>query len=203
MLGWETVIWNLFLIGVAMSALFYAKSILKTKPLSNLSRTEKLLFFLWMLVFLAFFPNIAYLFTDSRHVLDYCGVLDEYRRCWEAPWAVLAYFTYSTIAIPFFVIAIDVTARMCAHSIHYSLRHIVPPVMIFLSALGICIGLFDRLNSWDLLFPLVPLRTAASYLMEPNKLFTLLVFTACLGGIFYFFRFFFSRADVFFPKEES
>lgn len=200
MLGWSTVLWNLFLIGLALTALLYAKNMLQGKKFSEISKKQKGLFLFFFLFFLAFFPNIAYLFTDSRHILDYCGTDDYYRRCWEAPWAVLAYFSYSVIAIPFFVFSIDQTAKIVEKSFWKKGKEIVPPIMIFLSAIGICIGLFDRLNSWDLLNPLIPIQTILSYFTNPEKLFTFTIFTIFLAGIFYFFRFFFYNAEKFFKK---
>lgn len=201
MLGWPTVFWNLFLIGVALGALLYAKTALSGETFTKISVARKIIFVFWLLVFLAFFPNIAYLFTDARHILDFCSGDDRWKRCPEAPWAIFAYFSYGVIAIPFYVFSIDQTTKMFAIAFHKIAKKIVPPVMIFLSAIGVCIGLFNRLNSWDLLNPIIPIQAALSYFTDPGRLLTLTICTVCLAGIFYFFRFFFYNAHRFFEEK--
>ena len=140
-----TIVWaifNLFLVGLAFGVLLLLERQIK-QPKGYLNC---LLISVYCLLFILLLPNIAYLFTDHRHIADIC-TFDELQRCINSPWRNLGYFVYSALGIPFFLISIRRASRLFLPKY----KHLGVVILIFLSALGVRIGLFERFNSWDIL----------------------------------------------------
>ncbi|MBI5414873.1 DUF1361 domain-containing protein [Candidatus Peregrinibacteria bacterium] len=163
-----------------------------SKKWSSLLFHEKCQFLMLSGIFFFFFPNIPYVFTEIRHVLELCGNQDLYNRCFEAPWLIPILFLYSVIPIPLFVFTLKKfsTTLGKVFSSHL-LAKIFPMFMLLMSALGVCFGLFERLNSWYIVTsPLLVANVGFSYLIVPEKLFLWGIFTMCFLAIYYFFEYF-------------
>jgi len=135
-------VFNLFLVGLAFAVLLIIERQLKQPK----STQNYLLIAVLCLIFILLLPNITYLFTDHRHIADIC-IFDELQRCTNSPWRNLGYFVYSALGIPFFLISI----RRASGLFFPKFQHLWVIALIFLSALGVRIGLFERFNSWDIL----------------------------------------------------
>jgi uncharacterized membrane protein len=157
--GW--IAWNLFLafIPLVLSLILFRKSSIskalgitssKKSPIqSNLSNQPRSLFW-WILlvVYGAFLPNAPYVLTDVIHLI-------------QATWATSSVWVITLFYIPLHVGAIAVAFEAYVVSlINQSayLRRIGKKQYIFglellthsLCAIGIYLGRFVRLNSWDL-----------------------------------------------------
>ena len=182
-------VWNLILAGIASGFLWILLRFFY-KGWGDFSRMEKGAFMGLSLLFILMYPNIPYIFTDVRHVLDYCGTDDSYRRCWEAAWSIPLYFTYACLGIPFFVWNTAGFARLMGKVFNPLLEALVPPLLVPLACLGILIGLFDRLNSWDLfLRPVYVVEQTLQYVRTAEHLLLLGVFSGCYLALFYLFAF--------------
>lgn len=180
-------IWNLILAGIASGFLWVLLRFFY-KGWGEFSWLEKAGFISLSLLFILMYPNIPYIFTDVRHVLDYCGTDDHYRRCWEAPWSIPLYFAYACLGIPFFIWNTAGFARLMSKVFHPLAQKLVPPFLIPLACLGILIGLFDRLNSWDIFVrPIYVIEETVKYLLSAEHLFTLAAFSVCYLALFYLF----------------
>lgn len=182
-------LWNLFLLALPVMLCFVFLHKWNDKKWQHLSFLQKCTLVLLIILFLLLFPNIPYLFTDARHIMDYCSGDDLFKRCPEAPWALMVYFTYTTLAIPFFVFSIKTFSRFLANIFAVQkLEMLTPLFLIPLAALGVCLGLFERWNSWNALNnPLLVIESALSYFLVYEKFQTLFVFSCCLSIIFFVF----------------
>lgn len=149
MLGIPAAIFNLILVFIAFGLCQLLWRHFQA-PWKAFSLIKKLKFVVITILFILFLPNIAYLFTDARHIADYCD-FDFLHRCVNHPWMNLGYFVYGALGIPFFLICIRRFSQLLAIVFDARLRHLVPIVMLFLSALGVRIGLIERFNSWNII----------------------------------------------------
>ncbi len=148
MLGIYAAIFNLCLVFIAFGAYLLLKKM--SLPWEDLSFLQKGVFVCCSIVFILFLPNIAYLFTDSRHIADYCD-FDFLHRCTNYPWMNLGYFVYGALGMPFFLITIRGFSEILSIIFNKYLKYIAPFVLIYLSALGVRIGLLERFNSWEVI----------------------------------------------------
>ncbi len=149
MLGIFGVIWNLLLVLIAFGLLQVLWKHFR-QPWSQFSWQKQLGFVFIFIAFVLFLPNIAYLFTDARHIADYCE-FDFLHRCTNHPWMNLGYFVYGALGIPFFLICTRRASQLLSIVFDARLRHVMPIVLLFLTALGVRIGLIERYNSWNII----------------------------------------------------
>ncbi len=191
MLGIDGALWNVFLMILPVVGVVLLEHKIGKNSWKKLSFGKQIVFLLGILLIILFLPNIAYVFTDARHVLDHCSGADRYKRCAEAPWSIPLFFVYATLAIPFFVIVIQKISELFARVFHKNWLFITPPILVLLSSLGVMLGLFERLNSWDMfIHPFGVLEITWRYFVVASELFILLPFFLCFLVLFYFFRFF-------------
>jgi uncharacterized membrane protein len=157
--GW--IVWNLFLafIPLALSIILFRKSTLlervsialskgsSVKP-SQSTHAQSLTWWIFLTIYAAFLPNAPYVLTDVIHLI-------------EATWATPSVWVITLFYIPLHVGAIALAFEAYVVSlINQSayLRRIGLKQYIFsfellthcLCAIGIYLGRFVRLNSWDL-----------------------------------------------------
>ena len=160
-------IWNSFLVILAWwLAIFLRKNYFK--KWSELKSREKIhfliLFFLWS----AFFPNIPYLFTEGRHLIDVCELENsrDILVCMKnSGWSTL-FYAYSSLAIIPFVDSLERISQLLGkifagfpplapspsrrgRGVRF-VSKLFPIIFIPISALGVQIGLVGRFNSWDI-----------------------------------------------------
>lgn len=181
------IFWNIFLAVVPCLIVYYLALSAKGKKWSSLKSGEKVSFMLIVLFWLFMFPNTAYLFFIVRHLANYCMHYDKYRVCQEGnTWIVMFFFTYSAIGIPTFYYALNKMSGVLKKLFNQITATLLPIIIIPFTAIGVMFGLFERLNSWDILLnPLSVLNTALGYFADPNLLFNFLIFTICMYLIYY------------------
>jgi uncharacterized membrane protein len=185
--------WNIFLAAIPFCLILFLEQRFGGSLWIKMKLYEKSLFLFLFFVFILFFPNIPYIFTDSRHILDVCSGNSPHKTCLEAPWAILTFFVYGIIALPFFVLSVQKTSRLLGKIFFLPLQAITPFVFLPLSALGVCLGLFERLNSWNIVnHPLSVIEAGVSYFLELEKFSIWFIFSFLLLGVYFFFRFFIS-----------
>ncbi len=193
MLTIPAAIWNLILVFLALGNMIVLEYFFSNTSWKHLPIMKRAGFIFGLALFIILFPNIPYMFSDSRHILDMCSGNTPYKTCPEAPWLILLFFSYGTIAIPFFVITIKKCSALLGNIFSPIFNTITPYILIPMSALGVCLGLFERFNSWEIVYkPLHIIEMAFSYFLEKEKLLTLILFTLCLLGIYHFFGYFIS-----------
>jgi uncharacterized membrane protein len=135
--GW--IVWNLFLAFIPL--------VLSVWLFRNPSRSRSILWWMGFLVFIAFLPNAPYLLTDIIHLIQ--AIRDDYS-VWLITLVILPPHLFAIVAgFEAYVISLI--------NLGYYLRQqgaskfIVPAELMThaLCAIGIYLGRFPRLNSWD------------------------------------------------------
>ncbi|MFB8787480.1 MAG: DUF1361 domain-containing protein [Potamolinea sp.] len=135
--GW--IIWNLFLafIPLALSIWLFRSS----------SRSRSILWWVGFLVFIAFLPNAPYLLTDIIHLIQ--AIRDDYS-VWVITLAILPPHLIAILA------GFEAYVISLINLGYYLQREGVGRLVIWaelmthaLCAIGIYLGRFPRLNSWD------------------------------------------------------
>lgn len=135
--GW--IIWNLFLafIPLALSVWLFRSS----------SRSRSILWWVGFLVFIAFLPNAPYLLTDIIHLIE--AIRDDYS-VWVITLAILPPHLIAILA------GFEAYVISLINLGYYLQREGIGRLVIWaelmthtLCAIGIYLGRFPRLNSWD------------------------------------------------------
>ena len=186
-----SVFWNLFLALIPCLVVYFAAIPIGRKKWGALKNIDRLSFIILFLFWLLFFPNTAYLFTLPRHLVNLCADYGRTRICFEEMWIVLFFFTYAAIGIPTFYYALNQMSRVLRVLFSKTIAIILPIVLIPLTALGVLLGLFERFNTWQILYqPWEILKAGTFYFTFPVLLINFLVFTIILYLIYYGLDFF-------------
>lgn len=171
---------------------YYLALSIKKKKWRQFVLKEKTAFVILFLFWLFMFPNTAYLFFTVRHLVNYCFDFDSNRVCMEgATWMVIFFFTYALIGLPTFYYALKKMKDVFSVVFNKISGKILPVLIIPLTSIAIMFGLFERLNSWDILKkPWFLFETAFSYFINQIDFFNFLIFTFCLYLIYYGFDIF-------------
>ncbi|MCX6792753.1 MAG: DUF1361 domain-containing protein [Candidatus Falkowbacteria bacterium] len=172
------IFWNIFLAILAILAAQWAAKLL----LSNKKWYIKLgSFFVW----LAIFPNAAYLMTDARHVIGYCPWYSYGKVCANNAWMTLFFFAFGAIGWPAFVLSLRPMKKAVTKYFSKLYGFIFMVLMCFLAALGLLLGLVNRFNSWNIINDLPKiLKTALTYFYEPVLMFNLFMSFVLLLGLY-------------------
>ena len=133
--------WDLFL---ALIPLLVAVMIFK-----HHRRFRPLVWWPLFLIFMAFLPNAPYVLTDVIHFVDKVRVTPPLP-VWAMSLLLLEYFLYFTIGMQSFTLSMMLWGHLLKR--HHAGWAVIPVeiIVLGLSALGVFLGRFDRLNSWDL-----------------------------------------------------
>jgi uncharacterized membrane protein len=171
--GW--IIWNLFLAFIPLALSFWL--------FYRHSKKRSLLWWISLIVFIAFLPNAPYLLTDIIHLID-------------AIRAGYSIWITTLIFIPLHLFAIGIGWEAYVISLlnqNYYLekqgvKKIIPIAEILvhaLCAIGIYLGRFLRFNSWDLVTqPNILLTSTINNLTETKPLLVIVI-TFIILTIFY------------------
>lgn len=182
-----SIFWNVFL-AVVPCLTVYAMSLSAGKrKWARFSSADRFAFVTLFLFWLFTLPNTAYLFSISRHLVNYCMDYDKFRVCREgSTWIVLFFFLYSLVGIPTFYYALKKMAVLTGKVFDKRFLKWLPAVFIPPVALAVMYGLFERFNSWDVLLrPFSLLYVAGSYFTDAVMLLNFLVITSVLYLIYY------------------
>ena len=173
--------WDLFLalIPLALALVIFRKH-LRMSPV-----------FWWPLlgVFVIFLPNAPYVLTDVIHFVSKVRVSPPLP-IWAMSLLLLEFFVYFWIGMQSFVISLMLWGRMLKR--HRSGWLVVPIELIILtlSAFGMYLGRYDRLNSWDLVTdPEKLMDQAMRDTLHQQPLAMTLVFLAVVTAVYYLLKF--------------
>jgi len=185
--------WNIFLALIPCLIAYYSAKAVGKKKWKDLGRGQ-LVFMVIFLIWLFMLPNTAYLFMIPRHLVDYCDDYDKYRACLEGSWKVMFFFTYAAIGLPTFYYGLRRMERLFKSMCGKIYAAFLPIIVIPLTSIAVMFGLYERYNSWDVIFrPCDLMRTFGSYFTETYLLTDFLVFTACFYLIYYVTRYLLNR----------
>ena len=140
------------------------------------------------LFWLFFVPNTAYLFSANRHLINYCANPGMSNVCEYNFWIVPLFFIYSLIGIPTFIYSLRKMSLILGKLFHPIFKKILPIIMAPVIVIGILLGLFERFNSWDVLYdPLSIIKIAIEYFTKPNMVLHFIIYTLVLYFIYYLF----------------
>jgi len=177
---------NVFLALLPCWIVFRLKKATKGHRWPTFKKGEKASFILIFLFWLAFFPNTAYLFTMPRHLVDYCTDYDLNRVCVEEAWMTTFFFGYAMVGVWTFVYALKAMSDLLGRVLGTIWRRRLPYALIPLTSLGVMLGLFARLNSWDVAFhPFKLLTDTAKTLANPYVMLDFGLFTALSFLVYY------------------
>lgn len=176
--------WNL-LLAILPCILVYELSIwVRGRTWRQSAPSARFTFLAAFLFWLFFFPNTAYLFTLVRHLVDHCTDYNVHRVCFHEAWQVPVLFLYALMGLPTFVYSLRMMQRIFAQ--WFGSGWFLPVVIIPLTSLGILLGLFERLNTWDVVTrPFILIEKTWSYLTDPWSLLNFFVYVFVLGAIYY------------------
>ena len=138
--------WNLFLLLVPF---FLAKLISRVWWKLQINKGGRYiisasLFLLWLI----FIPNSAYVIMDMRHIAGFCTD-SYYFNCIDKIWIIFFFFMYATVGFYGFVLVMKYSVHKFGEIIKNDYFRFFPYVIMPLVALGVLLGLVNRLNSWD------------------------------------------------------
>jgi len=181
------MIWNLFLIVVPIVLYFLIK---KRWYYSRGGLWNKILVLVLFVAWLTFLPNTAYVMTDVRHLVNYCPNT-EFNVCPTNSWMPIFFFTYSLIGWISFVWLLNSVVALVGSRLNRVIASVFLLLAIPMSALGVLLGLLDRLNSWDLITrPMTVYKTTILYFTDWQLLKILIIYSVLffvlygLGGLF-------------------
>lgn len=161
----DRIIWNLFLAFIPLILSFY---------LFRLSATRNLVWWTFLLVFVAFLPNAPYILTDSIHIIElsqnsYPG------------WAIVLilipqYVVFITTGFEAYVISLTKLDNYLVDLVTKRYLILTKIIAHGLCVVGIYLGRFERFNSWDLVTePRKVIFTAWSDLCNFDSLFSIAI----------------------------
>jgi uncharacterized membrane protein len=138
-LSTKRIIWNSFLAFIPFILSLW---------LFRIAVYRSLFWWLILLVFLLFLPNAPYILTDSIHLIAY--LQQDYAKSLVFLVLIPQYSLFIFIGFQLYVLSLLNLESYCRH--RHLISAILPLEMIlhFLSAIGIYLGRFLRLNSWHL-----------------------------------------------------
>jgi uncharacterized membrane protein len=174
------IFWNLFL---GLIPFFLASQMFRLSRRRNLWSILGLagLFVLW----LAFMPNAPYIITDMRHINGFCpNTISDI--CVSNAWLIFFYFIYALFGWVLYYYALEQMIVFVDKYLNKVLAKLLPLILSPIIAVGLLLGLIDRLNSWDLVArPFLVIQRASNYISDPQQFRNYLVTTSSLILLFY------------------
>jgi uncharacterized membrane protein len=143
-----TMVWNIFLALLPFGVYFLLKKYWRATGLVKFWQkiSAVFLFIFWLF----FSPNIAYITTDIRHLLNFCPVDSPFQVCPANAWMIIFFFTYSVIGWVLFYYNLKFMSGLIKEIFRKFWSDIFVIAMIPLTAVGVLLGLINRVNSWDI-----------------------------------------------------
>lgn len=172
------IIWNILLAVIAVLFSRYAAKILESKKAWYIKSVVSV-------VWLALLPNTAYLISDARHIVNSCQLYSYGHICDDISWHVFFFFAYAAIGWPAYVLALRPMKNALYKRFGSRLGAIATIVIIYLSALGVMVGLVDRFNVWDIIIhPFALLAAAAAYFTNGTMFLNVFMIAIILGLLY-------------------
>ncbi len=181
--------WNIFLALIPCYLSYKGQKFVQKTPWKTLKKKTKLILVIGFLLWFFFFPNAPYLFTDIRHLVDYCPTPGPLNTCPEKAYLVPLFFTYALVGIPTFYYGLNKMSEILKTLFGQRIGKWFPILMIPTTAIGLMLGLIERFNSWEVVSdPFLILKTALSYVHQPIMLLNLASYTIMMYLIYYFIK---------------
>lgn len=182
---WLRMVWNYFLAVIPVYMALFAKYFSEDG--------KRITEFVFMILWLLFFPNSIYMITDYKYLSEYNFEL------WDVftevsvnllPWILLANLIISvTLGILVGLVSLDIIHSLLKKQYSKKICWGIITGMSLLSSFGVYIGRYARLNSWDIINP-VKILIKSYEVMTPFAPIYILIFTALTlllyGGYKYF-----------------
>ncbi len=171
--------WNLFLAFLPLGFILLARKIYRIYGFNDMISKSVVYFF--MLLWLLFFPNSPYIITDLIHL----NHLPEDLLWFDA----LGIYLTATTGLVVGLYSVDIFRVLTKNLFGKVISVFLTLFSLILSAFGVYLGRYIRLNSWDLFTnPLALLRIVSGQLFEPLAIKMTIVFGLVLIGVYFSFN---------------
>ncbi len=155
-LGYTNLVWNLFLAWIPFVLAYIAYMLSWQKPLTYI--IIPVFAFLWLI----FFPNAPYILTDLQHLGQYSGHVPVWYDV-----ILLVWFSWTGMLLG--IVSLNLMQEIVKREIGRFAGWMFVLVVACLTSVGIYIGRFVRLNSWDILKnPLQIASSVTDWLEDPS-----------------------------------
>lgn len=171
--------WNLFLAFLPLGFILLARKIHRIFGFADFAAKFSIYFF--MLLWLLFFPNSPYIITDLIHL----GHLPKELLWFDS----LGIYLTATTGLVVGLYSVDIF-RVLSKKLFGKITSIILTLgSLFLSAIGVYLGRYIKLNSWDLFTnPFELLKVVSGQLFEPLAIKMTVVFGLMLVGVYFSFN---------------
>ncbi len=186
------VAWNLFLFLIPFFLFLLLKKLYLKSGFKKIYEkvTGLLLFFIWLL----FVPNVPYVITDVRHLLNYCPIDSYLNVCTQNAWMIMFFFVYSIFGWIFFVLFLNQMKNLILKIFSKKISQLFIIIVIPSISLGVLLGLLNRFNSWYFFQnPLLIFRSMLMYITDINYFINFVGFTIGLYILYFIGNFLFRR----------
>ncbi len=161
----QRIFWNLFLAFIPLCLSYY---------LFRLAVKRSLVWWILLLIFVAFLPNAPYILTDSIHILELS------QKSYPA-WSIILilipqYILFISLGFEAYVLSL---INLDNYLVNFKARKyliVINAIAHGLCALGIYLGRFERFNSWDLVTkPGEVILTTGRDLLNIKNIFSLAI----------------------------
>ena len=159
------ITWNLFLAFIPLVLSYY---LFRTQTIRNL------VWWLLLIVFVAFLPNAPYILTDSIHIIE---LSQKDYPLWSIILVLIPqYILFIIVGFEAYVISLTRLDNYLVNLVAKKNLILINAIAHLLCVVGIYIGRFERFNSWDLVTkPAEVILTTIRDLLEIENLFTIAI----------------------------
>jgi uncharacterized membrane protein len=168
--------WNLFLAFLPLFFILFARKVYQNYGLLNL--TARYFVYFFMILWLLFFPNSPYIITDLIHL----GHLPKELLWFDS----LGIYLTATTGLMVGLYSVDIFRVLTQNIFSIRVSIVLTLGSLFLSAFGVYLGRYIRLNSWDLFTrPFDLIKIIFGQLNEPLALKMTIVFGLVMSGLYF------------------
>ena len=154
--GYTNLVWNLFLAWIPFVLAYIAYMLTWRKPLTYIIIPA--FAFLWLI----FFPNAPYILTDLQHLGRYAGNVPVW-------YDVILLIWFSWTGMLLGIVSLNLMQQIVKREIGRFAGWMFVLLVACLTGVGIYIGRFVRLNSWDILKnPIQIVSNVTDWLEDPS-----------------------------------
>ena len=176
--------WNLFLAFLPLGFILVARKIFRIYGFNDMISKSVVYFF--MLLWLLFFPN-------SPYITPFLFLFTPFLKIFFFLASLVLFFT-ATTGLVVGLYSVDIFRVLTKNLFGKIISVFLTLFSLILSAFGVYLGRYIRLNSWDLFTnPLALLRIVSGQLFEPLAIKMTIVFGLVLIGVYYSFNQFLSN----------
>ena len=154
--GYVNLVWNLFLAWIPFVLAYIAYMLSWRKPMTYI--VIPAFAFLWLI----FFPNAPYILTDLQHLGQYSGHVPVW-------YDVILLIWFSWTGMLLGIVSLTLMQEIVKREIGRAAGWVFVLLVACLTGVGIYIGRFVRLNSWDILkHPFQLVTNVTDWLEDPS-----------------------------------